>query len=228
MQWISPDWSWNCVPLLQVQAFKEGERQEKEALLRLQELNLAKPGLDKTANEKRERRRSSSETMDTQDTPPSSSDNSLLRHQNGDSRGGGGDTNGVTNSSLNQSVCLCGSPARPPLHRCHPPLPSISLQTSHRRQGPHRCISHDVSILNLLEPLSWLHLQVLVIMAYKCCVSCVSLCVCVCVCVCVCMRPTQEERLQSDFKLHDYKTRALAMQRSQELISRAWLTTWST
>ncbi|XP_012675565.2 lysine-specific demethylase 5C isoform X3 [Clupea harengus] len=102
-----------------VQAFKEGERQEKEALLRLQELNLAKPGLDKTANEKRERRRSSSETMDTQDTPPSSSDNSLLRHQNGDSRGGGGDTNGVTNSSLNQSVCLCGSPARPPLHRCH-------------------------------------------------------------------------------------------------------------
>ncbi|XP_041953453.1 lysine-specific demethylase 5C isoform X5 [Alosa sapidissima] len=107
-----------------VQAFKEGERQEKETLLRLQQLNLAKPGLDKTANEKVERRWSDS--MDTQDTPLSSSSSSSSEdslpppHQNGHSRGGG-DNNGVglTDSSPSQSVCLCGSPARPPLHRCH-------------------------------------------------------------------------------------------------------------
>lgn len=118
---MSPGCHLNCVPLMQVQAFKEGERQEKEALLRLQQVNLAKPGLDSAASEKRERRWSDS--MDTQDTPlSSSSEDSLPPHQNGDSRGGGDGSNGagLTDSSPGQSsVCLCGLPPRTPLHRCH-------------------------------------------------------------------------------------------------------------
>ncbi|XP_063063979.1 lysine-specific demethylase 5C [Engraulis encrasicolus] len=107
-----------------VQAFKEGERQEKEALLRLQQFNMAKPGQDKPANDKRERRWSSN-SMDTQDTPPpssaSSSDDSLPPppHQNGSASAPLG--NGVTDSSSHSQsvVCVCGSSQSPaPLHRC--------------------------------------------------------------------------------------------------------------
>ncbi|KAI4904891.1 hypothetical protein NFI96_011591 [Prochilodus magdalenae] len=92
-----------------VMAFKEGERQEKEALLRLQRLNLAKPGLESTGRDmeprdiKQERRWSDS--MDSDTALPS--DNS---QQNGRSS---------PSHTSSQSVCLCGGPPRPLLHRCH-------------------------------------------------------------------------------------------------------------
>uniref|UniRef100_A0A8B9JNK1 [histone H3]-trimethyl-L-lysine(4) demethylase n=1 Tax=Astyanax mexicanus TaxID=7994 RepID=A0A8B9JNK1_ASTMX len=79
-----------------VMAFKEGERQEKEALLRLQQLNLAKPG-----EVKLEQR----DSMDT-DTPPPS----------GNPQQNGGSSPSRTSG---QSLCVCSGPPRPLLHRCH-------------------------------------------------------------------------------------------------------------
>ncbi|XP_026867993.2 lysine-specific demethylase 5C isoform X1 [Electrophorus electricus] len=83
-----------------VMAFKEGERQEKEALLRLQQLNLAKPDLDNTP---REQRWSDSANPDT----PLPSD--LSPQQNG------GSSPSPTSS---QPVCVCGGVPRPLLYRC--------------------------------------------------------------------------------------------------------------
>ncbi|XP_051950184.1 lysine-specific demethylase 5C-like [Xyrauchen texanus] len=90
-------------------AFKEGERLEKEALLRLQQVNLAKPGLEKgmrdDQNDKKTERRLS-DSMET-DTPLNSAGPKLQ--------------NGSSSPSLTsyQSVCMCGGPPRPLLHRCH-------------------------------------------------------------------------------------------------------------
>ncbi|XP_076847642.1 lysine-specific demethylase 5C isoform X2 [Brachyhypopomus gauderio] len=83
-----------------VMAFKEGERQEKEALLRLQQLNLAKPGPNTTP---RERRRSHSADPDAplpSDDPP---------QQNGGSS---------PPAASGQPVCVCGGTPRPFLYRC--------------------------------------------------------------------------------------------------------------
>ncbi len=87
----------------QVMAFKEGERLEKEALLRLQQVNLNKPGVEKGASGdqngiKTERKRSDSMETDM----PHSSDNTLLQN--------GGSTPSLTSS---QSVCVCSGQPRP-------------------------------------------------------------------------------------------------------------------
>ncbi|XP_028848320.1 lysine-specific demethylase 5C isoform X2 [Denticeps clupeoides] len=88
-----------------VMAFKEGERQEKEALLRLQRLNLAKPGPTK----EEEQRQGWSDAME-HDAPPSL-DHPPAARENGN--GGGAEP------SLGQSVCVCGGlPGLLP-HRCH-------------------------------------------------------------------------------------------------------------
>ncbi|XP_056629138.1 lysine-specific demethylase 5C isoform X2 [Triplophysa dalaica] len=92
-----------------VMAFKEGERLEKEALLRLQQVNLAKPGLEKQSGDYQihrniERRRSDSMETDT----ALNSDSPMLQN--------GGSSHSLTSS---QSVCVCGCPPRPLLHRCH-------------------------------------------------------------------------------------------------------------
>ncbi|KAM9475520.1 lysine-specific demethylase 5C isoform 1-T1 [Clarias gariepinus] len=90
-----------------VMAFKEGEQHEKEALLRVQKLNLAKPGLGnapkdaQTTDVKREQRWSKSEDTDK----PLSSEN--VTQQNGGSH------------TVNQSVCVCGGQAHALLYRCH-------------------------------------------------------------------------------------------------------------
>uniref|UniRef100_A0A673HDK6 [histone H3]-trimethyl-L-lysine(4) demethylase n=1 Tax=Sinocyclocheilus rhinocerous TaxID=307959 RepID=A0A673HDK6_9TELE len=92
-----------------VMAFKEGERLEKEALLRLQQVNLTKPGIEKGANGdqngiKTERKRSDSMETDT----PHNSDSTLLQN--------GGSAPSLTSS---QSVCVCSGQPCPLLHRCH-------------------------------------------------------------------------------------------------------------
>lgn len=90
-------------------AFKEGERLEKEALLRLQQVNLTKPGVEKGANGDQngiKMERKQSDSMET-DTPLDSDSHVLL--------------NGGSAPSLNpsQSVCVCNGPPHPLLHRCH-------------------------------------------------------------------------------------------------------------
>lgn len=96
--------------LVQVMAFKEGEQHEKEALLRMRQLNLAKPGLENIPKEaqamhiKQEQRLS--ESMDT-DTPVSS--------ENGSQQNGGS----THSHTFSQSVCVCGGQPHPLFHRCH-------------------------------------------------------------------------------------------------------------
>lgn len=102
-------WKQSLCRHFQVMAFKEGERLEKEALLRLQQVNLAKPNLEKGSGDyqndrKTERRRSDSMDTDT----PLNSDSPVLQN--------GGSSHSLTSS---QSVCVCGGPPRPLLHRCH-------------------------------------------------------------------------------------------------------------
>uniref|UniRef100_A0A671R1Q5 [histone H3]-trimethyl-L-lysine(4) demethylase n=1 Tax=Sinocyclocheilus anshuiensis TaxID=1608454 RepID=A0A671R1Q5_9TELE len=89
-----------------VMAFKEGERQEKEALLRLQQVNLTKPGVEKGASADQngiKTERTQSDSMETDN-----SDSTLLQN--------GGSAPSLTSS---QSVCVCNGPPRPLLHRCH-------------------------------------------------------------------------------------------------------------
>uniref|UniRef100_A0A673HE25 [histone H3]-trimethyl-L-lysine(4) demethylase n=1 Tax=Sinocyclocheilus rhinocerous TaxID=307959 RepID=A0A673HE25_9TELE len=88
---------------------KNRERLEKEALLRLQQVNLTKPGIEKGANGdqngiKTERKRSDSMETDT----PHNSDSTLLQN--------GGSAPSLTSS---QSVCVCSGQPCPLLHRCH-------------------------------------------------------------------------------------------------------------
>lgn len=91
-------------------AFKEGERHEKEALLRLRQLNLAKPSLENTPkdgqsmNFKQEPRWSQSVDADT----PLSTKN--------DSQQNGGSTH---SHPVSQAVCVCGGQPHALLHRCH-------------------------------------------------------------------------------------------------------------
>ena len=90
---------------LQVMAFKEGERQEKEALLRLQRANMYKDGLDATAEreDKENGRREEGMELDT----PSHSQNSVKE-------------NGAPPSGHHgpPAVCACGGPPRAPQLRC--------------------------------------------------------------------------------------------------------------
>ncbi len=100
---------WLLCHQYQVMAFKEGERLEKEALLRLQQVNLTKPGVENGASGdqngiKTERKRSDSMETDT----PHNSDCTLLQN--------GGPAPSLTSS---QSVCVCSGQSRPLLHRCH-------------------------------------------------------------------------------------------------------------
>ncbi|XP_036387743.1 lysine-specific demethylase 5C isoform X1 [Megalops cyprinoides] len=93
-----------------VSAFKEGERREKEALRRLQEVNLAKAGPEKC--EREERRRGSA--ME-QDVSILSVD---LTKEDGDAPGTPG-PDGTAPSPAPAPACVCGRPPQPPLLRCH-------------------------------------------------------------------------------------------------------------
>ncbi|CAB1329933.1 unnamed protein product [Coregonus sp. 'balchen'] len=96
-----------------VTAFKEGEHQEKEALLRLQKVNLSKPGVEKTAEKEVKTEQEDKENGGGRwgedpmelDTP--------LHAENRDSN------HTTTGSSTPQSVCVCGRAPHPPLLRCH-------------------------------------------------------------------------------------------------------------
>ncbi|XP_044065606.1 lysine-specific demethylase 5C isoform X1 [Siniperca chuatsi] len=91
-------------PAAIVMAFKEGEHQEKEALLRLQKLNMCKSGFN-TASYKENGR-----WEDTMETDTSShSENSVK--ENGNSN--------HTCTTPPQSVCVCASQPRAPQLRCH-------------------------------------------------------------------------------------------------------------
>ncbi|CAJ1084669.1 lysine-specific demethylase 5C isoform X3 [Xyrichtys novacula] len=94
-------------PAAIVVAFKEGEHQEKEALLRLRKSNMCKSGLKTAAfNEDKENGR----WDDTMETDTSShSENSVK--ENGNSS--------YTCSTLPQAVCVCGGQPRAPQLRCH-------------------------------------------------------------------------------------------------------------
>lgn len=91
-------------------AFKEGEQHEKESLLHMRQLNLAKPGLENTTKDaqtmdfKQEQRWSQS--VDT-DMP--------LFSENGSQQNGGS----THSHTLSQSVCVCGGQTHALLHRCH-------------------------------------------------------------------------------------------------------------
>ncbi|XP_035243760.1 lysine-specific demethylase 5C isoform X2 [Anguilla anguilla] len=89
-----------------VSAFKEGEKHEKEALQRLQEANLSKPGLERVARE--DRRRTNGTEQDVSVQPVD------LTKEGG---GAEGEAPGSPPSS-SSSVCVCGRPPRPPLLRC--------------------------------------------------------------------------------------------------------------
>lgn len=88
-------------------AFKEGEHQEKEALLRIQKLNMCKAGLDTTTcrEDKENGKWDDSMELDTS----SHSQNSVK--ENGNSN--------HTSATPPQSVCVCGGKPRAPQLRCH-------------------------------------------------------------------------------------------------------------
>ncbi|KAJ8385132.1 hypothetical protein AAFF_G00192730 [Aldrovandia affinis] len=80
-----------------VSAFKEGEKREKEALWKLQEVNLAKPGLERSNGMEQDVSIPSVDlTKENEETP-------RLRS---------------TPSPTSSSICVCGHPPRPPLLRC--------------------------------------------------------------------------------------------------------------
>ncbi|TSL97329.1 Lysine-specific demethylase 5C [Bagarius yarrelli] len=85
-----------------VMAFKEGEQQEKDALLRTRQLNLAKEG--QTINIKQETLLPEPMDADT----PQSSENGTQHH-----------SDSTHTHTVSQSVCVCGGQPHSPLHRCH-------------------------------------------------------------------------------------------------------------
>lgn len=95
------------MPCLQVMAFKEGEHQEKEALLRLQTLNMCKSGHN-TASYKEDKENGRWDGAMETDTS-SHSENSLK--ENGNSN--------HTCTTPPQSVCVCAAQPRTPQLRCH-------------------------------------------------------------------------------------------------------------
>ncbi|XP_060929999.1 lysine-specific demethylase 5C [Limanda limanda] len=94
-------------PAAIVMAFKEGEHQEKEALLRLQKLNMCKSGLMASSCKENKENGRWDDPMET-DTS-SHSENSVK--ENGNSH--------HTGAAPPQSVCVCAGPPRAPQLRCH-------------------------------------------------------------------------------------------------------------
>lgn len=94
--------------LLQVMAFKEGEHQEKEALLKLQKLNMVKSGLDPAAYKEGQENGRWEDAMETDSS--SQSENSVKENGNGD--------HGCSSGPA-QSVCVCSGQPRSPQLRCH-------------------------------------------------------------------------------------------------------------
>lgn len=86
-------------------AFKEGEHQEKEALLKLQKLNLLKSGLNTAGYKEAKDNGRWEEAMETDSS--SHSEDSV--RENGNSNHGGG----------GPSVCVCSGQPRAPQLRCH-------------------------------------------------------------------------------------------------------------
>ncbi|XP_037629270.1 lysine-specific demethylase 5C isoform X1 [Sebastes umbrosus] len=91
-------------PAAIVMAFKEGEHQEKEALLRLQKLNMCKSGHNAASCKEDKENGRWDDTMET-DTS-SHSENSVKENGNG-------------NHAPPQSVCVCAGQLRAPQLRCH-------------------------------------------------------------------------------------------------------------
>ncbi|XP_034731880.1 lysine-specific demethylase 5C isoform X1 [Etheostoma cragini] len=94
-------------PAAIVMAFKEGEHQEKEALLRLQKMNLCKSGLNAASCKEDKENGRWKNVMET-DTS-SRSENSVK--ENGNSN--------HTCTTSPQSVCVCAGQPRAPQLRCH-------------------------------------------------------------------------------------------------------------
>ncbi|TRY98413.1 hypothetical protein DNTS_004962 [Danionella cerebrum] len=92
-----------------IMAFKEGERQEKEALLRLQQLNLTKPGIENGASNDHNSIKTDRKLSNSMETDTLLDSNGPVL-QNGSS---------AHSPSPSQSVCVCGGAPRPFLHRCH-------------------------------------------------------------------------------------------------------------
>ena len=90
---------------LQVMAFKEGEQQEKAALLRLQSANMYKDGLDAGADREDKENGSWPESMELD--APGDSQNSVKEN---------GGVNGAQRGP--QTVCACAGPPRAPQLRC--------------------------------------------------------------------------------------------------------------
>ncbi|XP_074499617.1 lysine-specific demethylase 5C isoform X2 [Sebastes fasciatus] len=91
-------------PAAIVMAFKEGEHQEKEALLRLQKLNMCKSGHNAASCKEDKENGRWDDAMET-DTS-SHSENSVKENGNG-------------NHAPPQSVCVCAGQLRAPQLRCH-------------------------------------------------------------------------------------------------------------
>lgn len=89
-------------------AFKEGEHQEKEALLKLQKLNLVKSGLNTAGYKEAKDNGRWEEAMETDSC--GHSENSV--RENGSSNHGRG-------GAPSQSVCVCSGQPRAPQLRCH-------------------------------------------------------------------------------------------------------------
>ncbi|KAM4610231.1 lysine-specific demethylase 5C isoform 2-T2 [Polymixia lowei] len=90
-----------------VMAFKEGEHQEKEALLRIQKVNMCKAGLDAAARRDDKENGRWDEAMELDAS--GHSQNSVKENVNGNHAGG----------APPQSVCVCGGQPRGPQLRCH-------------------------------------------------------------------------------------------------------------
>ncbi|XP_023675035.1 lysine-specific demethylase 5C-like isoform X4 [Paramormyrops kingsleyae] len=116
-------------PAAIVSAFKEGERREKEAVQRLQEVNLAKPGLTNGDSEAWWRGRQGSVEQDAcSPLADSRKDKAVIDLTETPEQPPPPDA---------PEVCVCGQPPRPPILRCHlcqdwfhggcVPFPSLSL-----------------------------------------------------------------------------------------------------
>lgn len=90
---------------VQVMAFKEGEHQEKAALLRLQRSNLCKPGPPSGGAKDGRQNGRWDDAMDTNSC--AGSDSSPAPE------------NGTGNGHSGAAVCVCSGPARAPQLRCH-------------------------------------------------------------------------------------------------------------
>ncbi|XP_041859009.1 lysine-specific demethylase 5C isoform X2 [Melanotaenia boesemani] len=91
-------------PAAIVMAFKEGEHQEKDALLRLQKVNMCKSGRNSSSYKENGRWDDAMETNTS-----SHSENSVK--ENG--------SDGHSRTASPQSICVCGGQPRAPQLRCH-------------------------------------------------------------------------------------------------------------